>query len=95
MLAKRVMSPFKEFVKLAKRYNNIKDEDPNKEDLDIKKDHSARHRSMTKSKHHKKSRAKALRQQFQNRTATKQSLAVSFSLEPKVSPNSNPLMGLL
>ncbi len=51
MLAKRVMSPFKEFVKYAKRYNNIIDKDPNKNDLEIQKEASARHRSYTKSRH--------------------------------------------
>ena len=29
MVAKKVMSPFKEFIKYAKRHNNIPDIDPN------------------------------------------------------------------
>jgi len=29
MVAKKVMSPFKEFIKYAKRHNNIQDIDPN------------------------------------------------------------------
>lgn len=29
MVAKKVMSPFKEFIKYAKRHNNIQDVDPN------------------------------------------------------------------
>ena len=75
------MSPFKEFVTFAKRYNGIKDEQDSKEpDLDKEK---YKRNQKNKGKHHKKPRGKMLREQFQNRAASKQSMIVQFAMEPK------------
>eukprot|EP00347_Sterkiella_histriomuscorum_P011836 403370917 len=91
LLARRVMSPFKEFIKYAKRHNNIPDIDPNfQQSEEIAKDSSIRIKNTSKLYKQSKKIKDFNSKNKQNKAAQNQQqskpngASVSFQIDEKI-----------